>query len=207
MAEVDAEALVNAAIARGMRCRSCDRPLGSSPGDDGPNLMCECCARHCPYCGADVQDECEHFLTTTGEIEADSLEPELAIPRFDADAGEYDEDEQDEDGGVPQWSEGQKIATFGRLAFLLPNFDGYFTGDDWTGWDETMLRREILENVAAQVVSLPWAGDWMAASSGTDHFSEDPAAVWREYLDAWSELESCLRLLTALAPEREGPSG
>ncbi len=184
------EAVVREAIIRLGQPVCCGEPLGQSPVEGFWNLMCTVCsARHCPFCGEAAED-CDHFVWTTGEIDADGKTPEMDIPDLT----------QDEDGPRPVWSDAQKQEAFGDLAFLLPDFEGYFDGQGWSTWDETALAETVIGTSSPQVVSLSWAGWWMAASSGTDHFSEDANTVMHEWETTRSELEIAIRRLLNTTP-------
>lgn len=186
------EELVEAARLRYSTCRSCNEPLGQSDPAEGPNLMCgNCGMRHCPFCGSEVEC-CEHFVYTTGEIDADGFEPELGLVPIDPTLSEANELEH------------LLAARLGAHASLMPYFLDYLKGQDWTRWDETMLLMEILSCLDEPVVSLPWAGWWMAASSGTDHFAEHGSAAWDQTEEVWSELK---RTLSGFPAPAEGPSG
>lgn len=184
---MDVAELVEMARMRRGECGSCGAPLSPGDLDTGPNLMCrECGMRHCPFCGAEVES-CDHFIVTTGEIDADGQDAELALPSIDVSAPAREMLQRDLD------------ARLGTLAPIAVFFEDYLGGEEWARWDETMLIAELLGRLDEPVASLPWGGWWMAASSGTDHFAERGAAARNDLKEIWEELEHRLAGFPRLA--------
>jgi hypothetical protein len=158
---------------RGMRCRSCDLPLGDS-------TTCQTCdTGHCPFCrvGARcwmhedgvflVLEECAHLVAAP-----EDWGREWRVSPFDGSGLPCLPDETPK----AEWSERDLLVAFGNLTDLLDAYDGDLT----TQPDSQRLFAAWIESASAPVVAVGWTdGHHTCETGGADYYSPAQASFRR----------------------------
>ncbi len=155
---------------RGLRCRSCDLPLGET-------TSCPACdTGHCPYCGVGARcwthdgepgaaldlEECSHLVAAT-----EDWGDEWRVSPFN-----WSDVPSLPDGGSDvEWLNCELAAAFGESAYLLEAYEGDLAAQP----DTRSLFAAWATHAPVPLVSINWTDSSMGETGGEDYYSPDTA--------------------------------
>lgn len=175
-------------LPRYLICHTCDVEIGEFVVEGCENLMCARCGdRHCPYC-AEPTWRCFHYIATSTPAGW------LGAPAFRLDLPAIDPGDA--------WPEAQQREIFGALASLLPTFDGYLDGREWSEANEAALLPVLLKALSAPHIAVAWSGPWLSARPAVDWFAREPMVTRGGLHDLTTRLDIAFRRLVSMQPWR-----
>jgi hypothetical protein len=157
----------------GLRCRSCDLPLGDS------TRCATCQTGHCPFCGVGARcwthaevgaflelEECAHLVAA-----AEDWGQEWRVDPF----AEFDLPSLPESTPCVEWNDEELHEAFGSLTTLLDAYDGDLTAQP----DTQRFFEAWIEDASIPVASVGWTDGHMCETRGDDYYARSPESFRR----------------------------